>query len=287
MNESEFYARDWMGVEWSDWTSLDPTVGDVSTFSTDEGVYRVRHRDRKGLTYVGETGRSLRGRVRALARGVYADEMPYRDPHTAAPCVWAIRQEDGPELEVSVTTPPLVEDKQERKAFEDALIAVHRRETGASPTANFGRIIAGYKQSTYRSDDVRGGPLAEDETEANAEPGVGPLPWTNYDDLLASDWMGLSWSSPISLADVDSSIPADDGLYRIWRDGSVPLLEYIGQSTNLRSRLRTHRNNRDSDLLFSYTPLMEHDARHKREEVETELIGVHWLVTEENPRDQF
>jgi hypothetical protein len=287
MNESRFYAADWLGVNWSNWGTLDPDGDHLSTFSTDEGLYRVRHPIRAGLEYIGETGRSLRGRVRALARGAFADEMPYRDPHTAAPCLWAVQQEDGEKLEVSVATPTLAEDKQSRKAFEDALIAVYRRETGESPTANFGRIINGYRQSTYRSGEKRGGPLEPGETESNTDDGVGPLDWSRSGDVLSEDWMGLLWSSPRPLADADTSISTDDGLYRIWREGEASPLEYIGQSSNLKSRLYSHRRNRDEALLFSCSKLKEHDAQHKREEIETELIGVHWLEVGASPRDQF
>lgn len=76
-------------------------------------------------------------------------------------------------------------------------------------------------------------------------------------------------------------------MYRIWRAEDVPPLEYIGQSSNLRSRLYRHRRNRDEELLFSYSKLEKHDARHKREEVETELVGVHWLKVGQSPRNQF
>lgn len=287
MNESEFYATDWLGVQWTDWGSLHPDGDHLPRFATDPGLYRVRHSDRSGLVYIGETGRSLRGRVRALARGTYADEMPYRDPHTAAPCLWAIQQEHGDQLEVSATTPSFAGDKQSRKAFEDALIAVYRRETGESPTANFGRIIDGYKQSSYRSSEDRGGVLGPGESESNAESGVGPLDWRRSDDVIAEDWMGLNWSSPQLLEDAGSSIPNDDGLYRLWRTGDVPPLEYIGQSSNLRSRLYRHRRERGEELLFSYTTLGRHDAQHKREEVETELIGAHWLSVQASPRTQY
>jgi len=144
----------------------------------------------------------------------------------------AVQQEEAEKLEVSVTTPTLAEDKQSRKAFEDALIAVYRREMGESPTANFGRIIDGYRQSTYRSGEERGGPLEPGQTECNTEDGVGPLDWSRSSDVLSEDWMGLLWSSPRPLADADTSIPTDDGLYRIWREGEAPPLEYIGQSSN-------------------------------------------------------
>jgi len=89
-----------MDVDWSAWRPLDPSVDRQSKIETDPGFYRVRHRDRDGLEYIGQTGRSARGRVGALARNVFADEMPYRDPHTAAPCLWAVRDRYGPALEV-------------------------------------------------------------------------------------------------------------------------------------------------------------------------------------------
>lgn len=284
---ADFFAADWLDAEWSEWVSFDPADGYLSDLSTSAGVYRIRHSERKGLEYIGETGRSTRGRVRALARGTYADEMPYRDPHTAAPCLWAVRQEDGPTFELSVTTHDWLEDKQSRKAFEMALIAAYRRAMGESTTANFGRIIPGYKQSSYSKDSIRGGPLEEGDTEPQAAPGIEPLPRVSVDDPLASDWMGLKWTDGERLAAADSSIPTTDGLYRIWDTDDVPPLEYIGQSSNLRSRLYTHRNNRSENLRYSYATLNDHDALHKREEVETDLIGTHWLAYGESPRDQF
>lgn len=287
MNESNYYATNWLGVDWSDWGTLHPNEDHLSNFSIGPGLYRVRHPRRFGLEYIGETGRSLRGRVRALARGAFADEMPYRDPHTAAPCLWAIQQEYADQLEVSVTVPSFAKEKQVRKAFEDALIAVYRWEAGESPTANFGRIIDGYKQSSYRSGGTRGGVLAPGETESNTETGIDPLDWHRSEDVVSEGWMGLSWSSPQALDDADSSIPKADGLYRIWQKGAAPPLDYIGQSSNLRSRLYSHRRSRDGELLFSYTTLDKHDAQHKREEVETELIGAHWLAVEQSPQSQF
>ena len=116
---------------------------------------------------------------------------------------------------MSGATPTLAEDKQARKAFEDALLAVYRRETGESPTANFGRIINGYRQSTYCSGEERGGRLEPGETESNTEDGVGPLDWSRIDNVLLDDWMGLWWSSPRLLADADTSIAMDGGLYRL------------------------------------------------------------------------
>ncbi|ADB60295.1 hypothetical protein Htur_1407 [Haloterrigena turkmenica DSM 5511] len=157
MNERDLYADDWMEVNWCEWLSLNPTDDELTAILTDPGLYRVRHRDRDGLEYISQTERSIRGRVSALARNVYSEEMPFRDPHTAVPCLWAVRNRDRPAFEVSTATPSLATHNQDWKGLEEALITTARREMGESPTANFGRIISGYSQSGYRSDGYVGG----------------------------------------------------------------------------------------------------------------------------------
>jgi hypothetical protein len=211
--------------------------------------------------------------------------MPYRDPHTAAPTLWAIREEYGPDFEFSYVTPPEAEVKQSRKAVEAAIIALHRHDTDRSPVANFGRMIPGYSQSSYSRDSIRGGPLGPGEQERNTEPGIEALPWTNYGEPLSDDWMGIDWSSTLILDDVHRSVPETGGVYRIWETG--PELVYIGQSANLKSRLYRHRRERDDGLSVSFSPIPRADADHKRLEIETELLGAYWLSMEAAPEDQF
>ena len=287
MNEQELYADDWMGVHWTDWLSLDPSDNEVSSISTDPGLYRVRHADRDGFEYIGQTGRSTRGRVGALARNIYSESMPFRDPHTAAPCLWAVRDEYGPALEVSTVTPSFASDDAQRKGFEEALIATARREMGASPTANFGRIIPGYSQSSYRSGGYIGGVLTDGETESNAEPGRGPIPWENLDDVIAPDWMGLAWEGPYRLQDrLDPELP-EKGVYRIWYEGDAPPLAYIGETSAFTNRLRKHEKTFGGEALFSVADPDGMDAKHKRTEVETDLIGAHYVAIQESPTTQF
>lgn len=286
MNVSDYEASDWLGLEWSPWGSLGPGDRFISKLSTAEGLYRVRHENLEELVYIGETGRSIRGRVRALASGIFKGEMPYRDPHTASPCLWAIVDRYGPKLEISVATPPEAQDKQQRKAMEDALIALHRREQGESPTANFTRIIPGYKQSSYRKGGAVGGPLQEDEEEPHTEPGIEPPSWETPAQLTSESWMGLDWTSPEPLSEA-YGLPSAAGLYRLWNPESVPPLEYVGETADLKSRLYSHRRNRAAHLRFSFVRFPELDARHKREEVESDLLGAHWLACQESPRDQY
>lgn len=287
MIDQELYSGRWIGVDWSEWVSLDPSDDQLSGISTDPGLYRVRHLDRDGFEYIGQTGRSARGRVSALARNTYSEKMPYRDPHTAAPCLWAVRDRYGPGLEVSTATPSFATNDQARKGQEEALIAVARRVMGESPTANFGRIIPGYSQSSYRSGGYVGGLLNEDETEPNAEPGRGPVPWENVDDVIAPDWMGLSWSESYQLRNRLKPELPEAGVYRIWYDSETPPLAYIGETSNFTGRLRRHEGTFGGDALFSVAAPDGMDVRHKRTEVETDLIGAHYLTAGESPTTQF
>lgn len=285
-NESGILDQDWLGFDWTPWISLNPDDGELNTLPTDHGVYRVRHDAYEGLVYIGQTGRSLRGRIRALIRGVLKEAMPYSDPHTGSPCLWAIVDRHGPGFEVSVATPPETSDKQQRYAVEDTLIATYRRETGQNLVGNFGRMPPGYSKSKRRSKGIRGG-RSNDDTFRSFREGIEPLTRENSEELTDSDWMGLSWSVPAPLSDARNHLPETPGLYRIWDPESVPPLEYLGESLNLRSRLYDHRRNRDSHLLFSYTEQPNIENEFQLEQAETDLLAAHWLACKSAPRKQY
>src|SRR3954452_14368565 len=68
------------------------------------GLYRIRRVGRDDLDYIGQTGKggmTLKKRM-GMLRGVYGEEMPYRDPHTAGPALWALRHMSQCDFEVSV-----------------------------------------------------------------------------------------------------------------------------------------------------------------------------------------
>jgi hypothetical protein len=86
---------------WSGWVDL-RGAGRNRQIPDAPGLYRIRRAGAgPGLEYMGQTGRSLRGRLSQLA-GVYAAQMPYRDPHTAGPALWALRDRDGCDFQTSV-----------------------------------------------------------------------------------------------------------------------------------------------------------------------------------------
>src|SRR4051795_8381300 len=127
-------------VRWSAWLPLHAcwVPGGVPALP---GLYRIRARDDAVLGYIGQTGRSVLERLRAL-RGVYGTEMPYRDPHTAGPALWAWVQTAGVELEAAVH---IIEGSAAaRKGAEAVAIAEHRQRHGFSPRWNFGRMPAGF-----------------------------------------------------------------------------------------------------------------------------------------------
>jgi len=286
LEEINYYNGNWLNLSWSKWISLNPQNGKLSSIKAKEGLYRIRHTKLPGLIYIGETGK-LRGRIRSLARGAHAKIMPFRDTHTAAPTLWAIRDSYGEEFVFSYTTPEICQIKRHRKGLEDALIAVYRYQEGKSPAANFGRIIKGYKQSSYRSGGIIGGKLAGREKERNTKAERGPLKWINYENVLAPNWMGLNWSDNFYLHSQAQITTPEVGVYRIWIENEAPPLSYIGESKNISRRLYSHEKNFNETAIASYATPPDINEKHKRTEIESDLLGAHYLVTGRPPYSQY
>src|SRR5262249_31735744 len=150
---------------WSPWVPLENCwIGSV--ISSSPGLYRIRRTGEQSLDYIGQTGLPLRYRL-AMLRGVYRVEMPYRDPHTAAPALWALRHAQGRTFEASVL--PVPGDVRYRKGLEALALALYRQNCGRSPTVNFGRILRGYRLSSGNNarlvaagKRLRGGPDTAD-----------------------------------------------------------------------------------------------------------------------------
>ncbi len=98
--------------------------------------------------------------------------------------------------------------------------------------------------------------------------------------------MGLDWSEPYRLADRLKPELPDAGVYRIWYEGDTPLA-YIGETSAFTGRLRRHENTFGGKALFSVAAPDGMAAKHKRTEVETDLIGVHYVTHGRSPIAQF
>ena len=85
---------------WSAWVPLEG-AGRDARLPRLAGLYRIRSVQTGRILYIGQTGRTLKERMGAL-KGVYGEVMPYSDPHTAGPALWAHRIEFGETFEVSV-----------------------------------------------------------------------------------------------------------------------------------------------------------------------------------------
>ena len=218
-------------LAWGPWLDLS-SGDDRRSVSSAAGLYKVRTRGEPDLVYVGQTS-SLRSRMQHLSVS-YRDEMPYSDPHTAAPCLWVLRRKRSAEFEFS--TCPLDGGTPIRKAFECVVISEHRERFGHSPIANFGRMPDGWVKSTgntavlaARGNRRRGYP----DASATRSPDH-PCVLDRKNSPVAPRWGGLTWSG---WAPLDQA-PAVLGVYRV-RQPDETALVYIGQGA-VRARLRSH-----------------------------------------------
>ncbi|HEU4557561.1 MAG TPA: GIY-YIG nuclease family protein [Longimicrobium sp.] len=278
---------------WSEWSKLEDCVTG-GPIPPQPGLYRIRRVGRAELDYIGQSGQGgmhLRKRL-AMLKGVYGLEMPYRDPHTAGPGLWALLRE-GARFEVSFAC---VEGSTSwRKGMEALAIALYRQDHRQSPSLNFGRMPGGYAISSQRNAKLRGGPTVDElDCHHPSIPPAGPL--TGTPD--APDWSGHRWSAwealPTAIWRTDAAVT---GLYRI-RAKDDPSLLYVGQgviSARLRQHLRKATASDDAQgRIFRAADSLEvswvanRDWRqNQRLELENDLIAAHVLVREAPPPAQF
>jgi hypothetical protein len=287
-------------LRWGAWRPLagasrDPEIPQLP------GLYRIRRMGRDDLDYIGQTGMgtmTLRKRL-GMLRGVYDELMPYRDPHTAGPALWALFHQTGEDFEVSVV--PVEGSTPWRKGLEALAIALYRQEHGRSPTVEFGRMPAGYRASSSYNRRLlaagrvfRGRP--SDEINASHVAGIPPLEPLNGDPHGAA-WGGHDWSSWIPLEETAASRPQGSGLYRI-RGREREALMYVGQGL-IAPRLLAHLaktripDHPQGQLFAASAPLEcswvvnDEWLSHHRLELENDLIASHLLETGEIPTAQF
>jgi hypothetical protein len=165
--------------------------------------------------------------------------MPYRDPHTAAPALWALRHRDGCDFEASVVQ--VIGTVPERKALEAVAITLYRLEQRRSPTVNFGWRPAGYRMSTgnnaqlvSRGQRARGGL----DPDAAAMPASAPVAGNpGQADPQDEGWMNWNWSPWIPAREA-CGLGIGLGLYRM-REAHAAGLIYVGQG-QVAPRLRHH-----------------------------------------------
>lgn len=286
------------------WSDYQPLLGcwKGDGIPAEPGLYRIRRRGRKDIDYVGQTGAgtmTLRRRL-AMLKGIYGEPMPYNDPHTAGPALWALRQARGSEFEVAVVT--VSGSTQWRKGLEALAISLYRQEHGKSPTVNFGRMPHGYRKSSGNNSKLvkagkrfRGGPTTEQDDRHL--PGIAPVaPLAG--DAQALDWCGHDWSKwcAATIAKREIGI-THSGLYRIRASGQTSLL-YVGQG-KVGARIDAHlkkiaKPNHEQGKIFGRADRLEVSwvlnddwYDHQRLELENDLIAAHLLAVGEVPCAQF
>ena len=277
-------------LDWSAWVPLEGARSDAAVPRL-PGLYRIRSVQTGRILYIGQTGRTLKERLGAL-NGVYGEVMPYNDPHTAGPALWAHRIEFGETFEVSVAV--LDVDRADRMVREALEVTKQRIIDGCSPAYNFGRMPRGWVKSSGNNRRLveagkrfRGYRLSDQEIAA-LPPDESVAPHVSLEgDPRGADWMGLAWRS----ADVASPERDDVGVYRIV--GSPwGRLDYLGQGL-ITARWRTHAAGWAHELAAEggvrapYGWAVLALAPRQLLEVENDLIASHMTVFGRPPRVQF
>jgi hypothetical protein len=281
-------------IGWSGWRQL-KTVSRDAGIPSGPGLYRIHRVGHEGIDYIGQTGGSLRQRL-GMLRGAYAVEMPYNDPHTAAPGLWALRHAYDCEFEVAVTE--IESSKPWRLGLEALAISLYRVDVGKSPTLNFGRMPRGYLKSSGNNQRLvaagkrfRGG-LASEILESHSCSVSSGAPLEG--EVGASNWCGQQWSDWLPLREaVRRMTRGIRGLYRIRRVGEDQLI-YVGQGS-IASRsighLRRWGQGEEvvADLQHFECSWVETPGllANQRLELENDLIASHMLVTGALPERQF
>jgi hypothetical protein len=279
MNANEtFWDNEWADRVWTDWFPLDTRCPEFQSQAQKQpGLYRVSAKQHDGgLVYLGQTGRSLRERLMALARNVKRprDHPPWNDPHTAAPVLWAYRIENDFEFLVSTTT--IEAEDQVRQCVEDMLLYRHRLEAGQSTLCNHGRIHPFWTRASSRARNIAPRRLKVPVQYPSLPPARG------NERVLADDWLGLPWSEFRALNSMRG--PTEPGVYRISNGAD---LVYMGESRNLRARLGSHARTAPFAGCMASFVIMDGTYPHHRKERETDLVGAYYMRESRPPRYQY
>lgn len=275
---------------WSNWQPLKNcwTNGYLPAVS---GLYRIRRISRNDLDYIGQTGTGKMNLSKRLAmlKDIYKKEMPYSDPHTVGPALWALLDQSHCQFEVSFL--PIHESNIYRKGLETLAIALYRQQHQASPNFNFSRMPIGYIKSSGNTKQLceagkrfRGGRVNQRTHHHNPSiPPTGSLSQSPCHPY----WCGHQWSPWYPLSSVQNYLNVNEvGVYRI-RIVNEPTLLYIGEG-KIRLRLQAHyRKVQKQEVNWVFDMPLEcswvsNDSWHKnqREELENDLIASHLLITE-------
>ncbi len=272
-------ATDWCRLAWTAW---EPLEADAVRRAAPRlpGVYRVRRfGERRWLTYLGQTGRTLRERLLALAVGANADTCPFNDPHTAAPHLWLLRRLEGAALEFSCA--PVAGDRAFLRGTEDMLLWRHRLELGAPTEANHGRFYPGYARPTNRWVVRRSGGRFPGRTADPLPNGHGQPRFDLTEPALHGEGgvLDAPWWERLPLTHA-GRLPALPAVYCV-HDRGADEPAYIGETASLAARAATHAAARWPlrEPWLAYRLLPAGTPKHVLRELEGDLLGWHFWRT--------
>lgn len=280
----KFLEDDWCNLKWTPWVRFGDKRN-MKLIPKNAGLYRVKPVGMKRLAYIGQTGRDLRERLSDLINNTLKREMPFNDPHTAAPSLWAWKDAEGMEFECSAAA--ITIDKREREGMECYLLWQYRLEYGQSTMCNHGRFHKNYCKSGSRSSKKRGYYLPDGEI--NHAGGISYKPLLFVGQPHDTGWMGLRWSEIMLLTPEEvKNLPNVFGVYKILAPQTKDLL-YIGESIKLRNRLVNHSKKKWglNPVAFAFCLLPEVKLIHQLKELENDLIGGYYALTKMVPMFQF
>jgi hypothetical protein len=287
MRVLDYFSPDWCNLSWSPWVQFTADRYEFWDIPKEPGLYRIRPAGKDFLMYIGETRRTLHQRLNELRQTLKRRElMPWNDPHTAAPSLWAWMDSEGFQYECSAA--PLDASQKVRRGMESYLLYRYRQEQGESTLCNFGRFHPRYRKSTNRKDARRGGKL-EDNQKDNPAGGPSIPPLMIRGDPGNQDWMGLSWSEKNNLdSEGVSTVSNEPGVYLLFDSDSQDVV-YIGQSMNCSNRLQDHRRKtwEGKVLMYSWYPTQKPILPHQLKEMENDLIGNYFETFRRVPAYQF
>jgi hypothetical protein len=212
--------------------------------------------------------------------------MPWSEPHTESPGLWAWHDAEGYDYECSAA--PLDASTSGRRGMESFLLYRYRQERRESPLCNFGRFHPRYRRSTIRNDNVRGGKLEEGQKDNPA--GGESLPPLSPTGVPGDrDWMNLSWSIPeLLIPEKIEGVPEHQGVYILSDAGSQEIVS-IGQYMNCARRLLDNaaRSWDDAEILFSCHIIDKPIPQHQLRELEGDLVGNYYEQHRKAPVFQF
>ncbi|ACL17767.1 hypothetical protein [Methanosphaerula palustris] len=277
----------WASLSWSEWVPFTAEKHEFREIPKEPGLYRIRPVGSDFLMYIGETRRSVYQQLNELRYTLKrTDLMPWSDPYTVAPSLWAWRDAEGFEFECSGA--PLDASTNGRRGMEHLLLYRYRQQQGESPLCNFGRFHPRYRRSTNRKEHLRGGRLEAGQKD-NPAGGKSSPPLSAAGKPGDADWMDLSWSDREMLVpEKILTVPAGPGLYLLSDPGSQEIVS-IGQSGNCAKRLLdlSGKSWDGKDLQFSVHGVEESVLPHQLWELENDLIGNFFEQNRRVPEYQF